>query len=111
MVAKHTAGPWFLEGNWEDDESKPLGGWVSSFFPSGSPVFELVPVVGARAEIIANARLVAAAPELLAALEWYGEQARLARLITSEGDAGRHAIARDGGELARSLLAKVDGAA
>lgn len=37
-------------------------------------------------------------------LEWYGEQARLARLIHSEGDAGRHALAHDGGNKARALL-------
>lgn len=37
-------------------------------------------------------------------LAWYGEQARLARLIHSEGDAGRHAIAADGGERARAAL-------
>lgn len=39
------------------------------------------------------------------ALEWYGEQARLARLIHSEGDAGRHALADDGGKRARQALA------
>ena len=38
------------------------------------------------------------------ALEWYGEQARLARLIHSEGDAGRHALAEDGGKRARAAL-------
>lgn len=41
---------------------------------------------------------------LEAALRWYGEQARLARLIHSEGDAGRNALARDGGEYARAAL-------
>lgn len=48
------------------------------------------------------------APEagrLREALEWYGEQARLARLIHSEGDAGRHALADDGGKRAREALA------
>lgn len=39
------------------------------------------------------------------ALEWYGEQARLARLVHSEGDAGRHALAGDGGKRAASVLA------
>ena len=39
------------------------------------------------------------------ALEWYGEQARLARLIHSEGDAGREALSRDGGSKARAALA------
>lgn len=44
--------------------------------------------------------------ELEAALTWYGEQARLARLIHSEGDAGRHALADDGGERARKALGR-----
>ncbi len=43
---------------------------------------------------------------LEAGLAWYGEQSRLARLIHSEGDAGRHAIANDGGAKARALLSK-----
>ncbi len=37
-------------------------------------------------------------------LEWYGENARLCRLIHSEGDAGRHALADDGGKRARTAL-------
>lgn len=37
-------------------------------------------------------------------LEWYGEQARLARLIHSEGDAGRQALAADGGKRACAVL-------
>lgn len=41
---------------------------------------------------------------LRAELEWYGEQARLARLIHSEGDEGRHALAADGGKRARDAL-------
>jgi hypothetical protein len=39
------------------------------------------------------------------AVVWYGEQARLARLIHSEGDAGRNALAADGGQRARAALA------
>jgi hypothetical protein len=42
--------------------------------------------------------------KLREALEWYGEQARLCRLIHSEGDAGRHALANDGGIRARKAL-------
>lgn len=45
------------------------------------------------------------AQDLRSALEWYGEQARLARLIHREGDAGRHALADDGGKLAKKVLA------
>jgi len=42
--------------------------------------------------------------ELEEALRWYGEQARLCRLIHSEGDAGRHALDLDGGKRAQKLL-------
>lgn len=41
---------------------------------------------------------------LRGALAWYGEQARIARLIHSEGDAGRQALAGDGGKKARAAL-------
>lgn len=44
-------------------------------------------------------------PALVKALKWYAEQSRLARLIHSEGDAGRHALADDGGKMAREALA------
>lgn len=65
----HTPGPWFLEGNWNPEAEAELGGWVSCFPPAGVPVFELTPVVGKREEICANARLIAAAPEMLEALQ------------------------------------------
>ena len=39
------------------------------------------------------------------ALEWYAEQARLCRLIHSEGDAGRQSLSDDGGSRARPALA------
>lgn len=48
---------------------------------------------------------------LVEALAWYGEQSRLARLIHSEGDAGRNAIAADGGDKARAVLAAFKGGA
>lgn len=60
----HTPGPWKLEGNWVDGK---LGGWISTLHPS--PLFELIPITGTKDEIIANARLIAAAPDLLAALQ------------------------------------------
>ena len=41
---------------------------------------------------------------LIEALKWYGEQARLCRLIHSEGDAGRHALSADGGKRANAAL-------
>jgi hypothetical protein len=42
--------------------------------------------------------------ELEGVVKWYGEQARLARLIHSEGDEGRHAIHMDGGSRSRAAL-------
>lgn len=46
--------------------------------------------------------------EMLSLLKWYRDHARLTRLIHSEGDAGRHALANDGGEKANTLIAKVE---
>lgn len=45
---------------------------------------------------------------LRAELSWYGEQARLARLIHSGGDVGRHALAADGGKRARAVLQRTE---
>lgn len=42
--------------------------------------------------------------KLREALAWYGEQARLCRLIHSQGDLGRHALQNDGGTIARAAL-------
>lgn len=44
--------------------------------------------------------------DLAETLRWYAEQARLCRLIHSEGDAGRNALAADGGAKAREALAR-----
>ena len=46
--------------------------------------------------------------ELAEALKWYGEQARLCRLIHSEGDAGRHSLSNDGGRRAAAILSRLD---
>lgn len=55
----------------------------------------------------AAGRKAEAVPELVAALAWYREQARLCRLVHSEGDAGRNALAADGGKRASDVLAKL----
>ncbi|MNU26963.1 hypothetical protein D3C71_153470 [compost metagenome] len=46
--------------------------------------------------------------ELREALAWYGDNARLARLVHSGGDLGRHALAADGGKRARAILARTN---
>jgi len=57
------------------------------------------------AALVIQAAFAEREARLVGALEWYGEQARLARLIHDEGDAGRHALSRDGGRLATATLA------
>jgi hypothetical protein len=54
-----------------------------------------------------EARKNAEITRLRTELEWYGEQARLCRLIHSEGDKGRHALSADGGNRARAALAEL----
>jgi hypothetical protein len=90
-------GPWFLEGNWNEND-KHIFGWLSYFPPAGSPVFELVPVVGAAKEIVANAKhLARMSPDNVAAI--------LARLRKAEADnanmakmlAGYHQICSEHG--------------
>ena len=54
-------------------------------------------------------RLEAANAELMESLSFYAEHARLCRLIHSEGDAGRNALAKDGGDKARAAIKKHGG--
>jgi hypothetical protein len=62
-TVKHTPGPWQIEGRYEGD----LGAlYLSTMHPM--PIFELQPLVGSRDVHLANARLIAAAPDLLEAL-------------------------------------------
>lgn len=63
--------------------------------------YDLANVRGALAIAASQAAEIA---RLREALEWYGEQARLCRLITSEGDKGRHALDADGGKRAHAAL-------
>ncbi|EYB67278.1 hypothetical protein DEIPH_ctg045orf0007 [Deinococcus phoenicis] len=81
------------EGNARDRLARLLAAWgqepgQSAYVPRGELDAALERERGLREE-----------------LAWYGEQARLCRLIHSEGDAGRHALAADGGQRARIALA------
>jgi regulator of replication initiation timing len=60
---------------------------------------------GAAAEAKAGDEARRELAEAREALAWYGEQARLCRLVHSEGDAGRQALDDDGGKRARDVLA------
>jgi hypothetical protein len=58
-----------------------------------------------------TARATAAEAErdrLREALAWYEAQARLCRLIHADGDTGRQALSRDGGEIARAALSPAE---
>ena len=77
----------------------------------GTPTGDMLRAASACAGMAVEASADAAklrqrVAELEAALAWYGEQARLCRLIHSEGDAGRQALADDGGKRARDVLTK-----
>lgn len=138
LLADATPGPWMPEektGPISDWARANIGVWSphrlaqSTAADDGDDPMDDAWLCGIWGDIgdedMANARLIALAPELAAetialraqtakdkarierleaALRWYGEQARLARLIHSEGDAGRNALARDGGEYARAAL-------
>ena len=52
----------------------------------------------------AEIKLQARVAELEAALTWYGEQARLCRLIHSGGNDARHNLSDDGGKKAHKAL-------
>ena len=72
--AKHTPGPWQLEADpcHVDSLTTVTGGQRMNAHPNAWPAHPLTVQVGGMAsvkEAQANARLIAAAPELLAALE------------------------------------------
>lgn len=69
----------------------------------GGGVWYEVPEICTEAADALDAR-DATIKELREALDWYGEQARSARLIHSGGDAGRQALIADGGKRASGLL-------
>lgn len=72
--AKFTPGPWVLEGNWNPSSQENVGGWIST---KNFPLFHLETIVGHKATICANARLIAAAPDLYAALTYALRELRL----------------------------------
>jgi hypothetical protein len=118
---KHTPGPWFLEGHWDVKSKFDLGGWVSSNPPAGCPIFQLEPIVGTPEEIVANARLIAAAPEtaaerdrlkevnadLLAALKLFRTKVYNAALCSGMD----HEWATEACSLADAAIAKAEGGA
>lgn len=99
---KHTPGPWSVTG-------KQFSGSVRVSAGSGSDLNGLVAICDAgdyarsKVEGAANARLIAAAPELLEALVWM-----VANDDTNEADEG-NAYWVDGLHRARAAIAKATG--
>jgi hypothetical protein len=104
MNEKHTPGPWRadVDTNAQDDMRHGVVAdcndlWVAALYRSGtSPINEHSSE--AEAEVAANARLIAAAPELLAALRVM--LAHQMNDITAECDQARAAIAKATGSAA-----------
>lgn len=91
MSEKHTSGPWHIERI----NNRTRSGFNASIRSPGCDVAE---VYGWEdEENVANARLIAAAPELLAALQWYVEH------DDSTGDSEYYAA---GLEAAQAAIAK-----
>ena len=97
---KHTPGPWTIVGDTDAAEAYVCG-------LDGCEVAQLVDTVHPPAERLANARLIAAAPDLLAACgnvneEWHlahdalkrGDTETVFKFLNSWQDATRAAIAR-----------------
>lgn len=95
--ATHTPGPWrVLPGS--------AGSWEIMAFPPGDPEGTLVAVTFITGKELANARLIAAAPGLLAALrdaaEFLDSCAEYAQSVTAAGlyHEARKAIAKATGQ-------------
>jgi hypothetical protein len=97
--ANHAAQIWWWEaGEWRDRigyarSPQVQAQWGYAYHLPASPD-----------DATERARLADENARLREALEWYGEQARLCRLIHSEGDPGRHALADDGGKRATAAV-------
>lgn len=109
MSAKHTPGPWEFDGNcvWAD----AIQGYVAD--PQTEDILsgEYVPLSEAQEQWEANARLIAAAPELLEALqEAYGAPTDLTNAKCHVGITTVERCHRCSRELkARAAIAKATG--
>ena len=103
--AKHTPGPWRLEADPAhfDSLTTVTGGQRMNAKPHAWPAYPLTVQVGGTAtlhEMQANARLIAAAPELLAAL---------IAITTTRCDGMDITPINDAWDMAAAAIAKVEG--
>lgn len=104
-MPNHTPGPWTRDGTdlriWDIRDDEALGVPIAEILRNGARRW------GRRLsdeEIDANARLIAAAPDMVAQLRWMSEQIRLFGIMALPETQQR------GADIA-ALLAKIDGAA
>lgn len=104
-MMSHTPGPWKVTAGIVDNPCLIVEDDI------GNPVcaMSLRGVYGDTVKMTANAALIAAAPDLKEALEWYAENVLNCRKITAEGDKARHDLDHDGGKRARMALEKARG--
>lgn len=95
MTTTHTPGPWEYDGDYIF--AAAIGGYIADPNTDDMTSGRYVAKRDAQVQIEANARLIAAAPDLLAALQGV---LRVADRATDEFDAARAAIARATGSAA-----------
>jgi len=99
MSAAHTPGPWELDPYGQVTQSNGRTVLVSGI---ASPMVS-------TAESIANARLVAAAPDLLAALKEAIDCGMVPKSSAAEGGANRHVVQLQVADQIRAAIAKAEG--
>jgi len=98
----HTPGPWKVDKNHK--------GFVDIRRDVDSYTSDIATVWDFYAENYeSNASLIAAAPDMLKALEWYGWKVDEGRKNTLEGDRARYDLDRDGGSRAYAVIKKARG--
>jgi len=111
----HTPGPWKFKVVDETDSflgCKRLDGGDGGTVIDLSNEWAGYPECGQDLQMTISkddAALIAAAPDLKEALEWYAENVLNCRKITAEGDKARHDLDHDGGKRARMALEKARG--
>lgn len=90
---------------WPHFDGWVTGDWSANTYHDGRTVPYILATEHERLMAEKDARIA----RLRGALEWYGEQAMLCRLIHREGDAGRHALNDDCGKRARAALGDDNG--
>ena len=106
-MMSHTPGPWKVAENlFGNTASYEVYANVET--KSGKGGYTRICQITPRDQK-ANARLIAAAPDLKEALEWYAENVLNCRKITAEGDKARHDLDHDGGKRARMALERARG--